>query len=332
MGKSAPSSPDPVQTATAQSTLDHTNQITPWGNSTYAQTGTADGVPQYTQTTSLSPTQQQLFNTQQQNALTASTAGGSLANQVANNFSQPFNPGGTALSYGAQGGQIQNSVPSGGQIQTQVGGGNTNQQIQQAQNAAYNTQAGYLTPQYTEQNNQLAASLANQGITVGSTAYNNAMDDASRNQTFGYQQAQNAAVTAGDTEQNTLYGQNLSSAQFANNAQAQQYGENLSSAQFGNQAEQQGYNQNYQNAGLNNSANAQNFQQQSYLQQLPLNEYNALMSSSQVQSPQFSSTGTPPNLMGQINQNYQNQLGSYNNSMSGLYGLGGTAAMAAMLM
>src|SRR4051812_28515229 len=89
MGKdtpTAPTPPDPVATANAQSNmntntattqqlLNMTNQVTPDGSLSYNQTGTntfvgADGksysVPQFTATTSLSPTAQGIYDTNNQ--------------------------------------------------------------------------------------------------------------------------------------------------------------------------------------------------------------------------------------------------------------------------
>lgn len=70
----APEPPDPKETAQAQSQmnretaitqagLNSTNQVTPWGNLTYTQSGTwEDGTPQFTATQTLSPEQQELYN------------------------------------------------------------------------------------------------------------------------------------------------------------------------------------------------------------------------------------------------------------------------------
>jgi hypothetical protein len=67
----------------------------------------------------------------------------------------------------------------------------------------------------------------------------------------------------------------------------------------------------------------------------PLNEISALMSGSQVSTPQFGAGTNQPSLpnvdyAGMVDQNYQNQLGAYNTQMQqsngiigGLFGLGG---------
>jgi hypothetical protein len=67
----------------------------------------------------------------------------------------------------------------------------------QAQNAYYNSAKSYLDPQYSQQEEQLKSSLANQGLTPGSEAYNNAMGNFSRDKDFAYNQAMNSAITQG---------------------------------------------------------------------------------------------------------------------------------------
>tara|TARA_R110002111_G_scaffold262327_1_gene338013 strand:+ start:318 stop:1286 length:969 start_codon:yes stop_codon:yes gene_type:complete len=82
MGKSAPKAPDPYETAAAQAgmnrdtaitqqQLNQTNQYNPWGSVEYAQTGTegftdSQGnwveTPTYSQTTTLTPEQQAIFD------------------------------------------------------------------------------------------------------------------------------------------------------------------------------------------------------------------------------------------------------------------------------
>src|SRR5678815_5513944 len=73
-GSSAPAPQDPAataaaaaasnkQTAITQYGLNATDQVTPYGNLSYAQgTPWSDGTPHYTATTTLSPEQQNLYN------------------------------------------------------------------------------------------------------------------------------------------------------------------------------------------------------------------------------------------------------------------------------
>lgn len=191
MKPSAPAAPDPTATIAAQSAansqsaqqtaeLNRINQVTPYGSSTYSTDGTySDGTPQYTQTTTLSPSQQNLFNMGQQGEQTlGQTALGALGN-VQSQYATPFDPS----NFGAS--------------------------VKQAQDAAYNAQTQYLDPQFEQGQKSLDNSLINQGITQGSEAYNNAEGNYGRQKQAAYQSAQNAAVGAGNQEQSTLYGQAL---------------------------------------------------------------------------------------------------------------------------
>ena len=150
-------------------------------------------------------------------------------------------------------------------------------------------------PFVNQSNEQLQASLAAQGITEGSQAYNNAMD------------TQNNSL-------NNLQEQNIQNATAQEQAQ---YG-------MGMEGYQQGlsnYNQNYT---------------------MPLNEFSALQSGSQVSQPSFSTpAGTSvagTNTAGIINQSYQDALGASNAStasqnqlLGGLFGLGGSLGSASIL-
>jgi hypothetical protein len=81
-------------TATTQYQLGATNQVTPYGNLTYNQTGTwANGTPQFTATTTLSPEQQRLYDA----ATKAQGQFGDIANaqlgRVADVYSTPWDFG-----------------------------------------------------------------------------------------------------------------------------------------------------------------------------------------------------------------------------------------------
>lgn len=186
---SAPQAPDPtatanaqtqsnIQTSTANAALNRIDQYTPYGSSTYDITGTnPDGTPEYSQTLSLSPDEQNLFNMGIQGQQTlGQTALNSLGN-VQSTYGQNFNPG----NFGAN--------------------------VQQAQDAAYKAQTQYLDPQFAQGQQSLNAQLANQGLSTGDTAYNNAQTNFANQKQQAYQSAQDSAVNSGNQEQNTLFGQ-----------------------------------------------------------------------------------------------------------------------------
>lgn len=90
----------------------------------------------------------------------------------------------------------------------------------QAQNAAYGTATQYLDPQFAQQRSDLTQQLADQGINPNNAAYSRATGDLGRQQQLGYNAAQNAAVTAGDAEQQALFTEAL-------NNQGQQFQQGL---------------------------------------------------------------------------------------------------------
>jgi len=159
-----------------------------------------------------------------------------------------------------------------------------------------------------------------------------------RNQ--AYQSAQDAAISAGNQEQNTLFGQAATQGAFSNAANAQGFGQAAQQAGFGNQANQQGFGEGLQQAQLQNQASPAALSQLFALRSQPLNEYNALMTGTQVQSPQFNAYPTQnvanTDVGGIVNSGYQNQLGAYNAQMAAspwnsLFSLGGSLGSAAIL-
>lgn len=321
MGKpSAPAPVDPTTVANAQtasneqtaqfnSQLNNYDTASPYGTVDWAQNPSTS---QWTQTTQLSPAEQAIFNQSTQ----AQSGALGIANQALPQISTALAAGDPYaglpnLSYSAQGGPIQ----------TGVGAQDLNPSVQNAANAAYAAQTQYLNPQWSQASEQEQSTLANQGLNPNSAAYQNAMQIFGNQENQAYQGAANAAVTAGDAEQNTLFGQELQQGEFANTAQAQQFGQALSNAQLGDATQQ--------TAG----------QEAAYAQQLPINEFDALMSSGQVALPQAGqytpSQAGATNVLGayqlagqQAQQAYQDNLATYGSSLGGLFNMG-TAALAA---
>ena len=105
---SAPSAPDPsfineqqtksnVGTAVASRVMNNTNQVTPYGNLTYEQTGTfydpsmGYNIPQYTATTTLSPEQKNLYDTQTRVTQGAYDLADKYTGRIGEATAQPFN-------------------------------------------------------------------------------------------------------------------------------------------------------------------------------------------------------------------------------------------------
>lgn len=326
----APSPPDPYavsaaqtqsnkDTASYEASLNRVNQVTPLGSSTWNGTG-----PGATQTINLTPlAQQNLDNQLKQDAnlsglgdnLTAK-AGSSLQGQL-DTSSLPQLSGGPGMLGHISTGLDYSNAPN---VPTDF-----NQATQQAQDAVYKQATSRLDPQWQNNENDMNARLANQGITQGSEAWQRAQDEFGRQKTDAYNQANYSSIGAGNQLEGQLYGQALAGRQ-------QAVGEDTTAAQFGNTAQAQQYAQALQNAQFGNTARAQGLTEQTNLQELPLNELNALRSQTQVQQPTFSSVPQaqvqPTNTSGNVWQGYNAQVANSNNFMNGLFGLGSAAIMA----
>lgn len=128
----------------------NTNQETPFGSLGYAITGQdAAGNPIYTATSSLSPEQQAILNQLQTSQTGLGQAGGNLVQDASSLYSQ-------APDFSEAAG-----------TQTKI---NMDRQL------------GYLTPYFTQQNDQLDNQLRNQGLMPGSEAYKRAMRSMQDNQ------------------------------------------------------------------------------------------------------------------------------------------------------
>ena len=305
-------------------------------------------IPQFTQTTKLSPEQQNLLNVQQgvqqQMLNLSSQRGTALDKTLSQGINQPgyqqFQGGPNLQTKIASGGNIQNQIAGAGDIQMQLGDQDSWGRVQDVENALFQR----YNPQLEQDRQRMEQRLADQGIRAGSTAWNQAMDAQSRN----VNDARLGITMNAGQEQNRLQQLAMNSGNFANAAQAQQYGQNANNAAFANAAQAQRYGQNANNAAFGNTANQAMWQNQfnttqannglqdsRFANQLAtrnqmLNEQSALMNGQQVGMPQFG--GSPQTQVGGtdvaslINQQYQSQLASHNNMWGGI----GQAASAAM--
>ena len=212
---------------------------------------------------------------------------------------------------------------------------------------------GRLNPQLAIEKNQVAQSLADQGIRYGSDAYNAAMDNYSRQAN----DARLAVTQAGGAEQQRLTEEAKAQAEFQNAAQQQMEQEQQARGTFYNAAAQQDFTKalttgQFYNAGAAQELtrqqatfNAQNAMRQQYLSEQygqrnqPINEITALMSGSQVSPINLATTPTnqipTTDIAGIINKNTDQQLAAsaqqtaQNNAIiGGLFGFAGNAAKA----
>ena len=323
---------------------------------------------QWSQTVTLSPEQQRAY--EQDAAMNERLRGvaGQGIDYVQQALNRPLQDPGKAVrnvelsdftqDIGTQ--KYKNEIADAGQLQRTVNDPELLQQ--QVTDALYNQQTQYLDPQFTQSQAKLENQLANQGITRGSEAWNNAIQEQARQKQQAYESARQSAIGQGVGAASTLFGNQLAGGQFVNQAQGQQFGQNQAQLQAYNQAQQAMYDQLMGNANLRNAAQAQLFGQrlsnaqlynaglqqdfgnQQTLRQEPINILNAVRTGSQLQSanqPQIGvsqpgqlATVSGPDYLsattaqGQYNQGlYNAQQASQSNTMSGLMGLGGAGLM-----
>lgn len=337
-----------IATAQEQQRLNMINTHGPNGSVVYQADPTAPGG--YSQTTSLSPAEQQKYDAS--NAAQNSALG--IANQqigrVGDALGQKLDlnslPG---MQYGVgnvnQAAALKYGFDPGQAVQGQVGG-DLEAARKEAADASYAQATSRLDPQYAQMDNQLRTRLANQGLEEGSDAYRTAYDNFSRGKNDAYNQATYSSIQAGNQAANDQFQRQLSQGQFANQAAAQQYGQNQGQAGFHNTAVGQQFGQDMSNAqlanqqaALQNQARNQALQEQAYAQNQPLNQFSALLGSGQVAMPngvQYTPTQVgQTDVLGAYGLNQQAQQAAYqakanqqSGLMGGLFSLGSAAIMA----
>nr|DAF83379.1 MAG TPA: Neck appendage protein [Caudoviricetes sp.]DAK00511.1 MAG TPA: Neck appendage protein [Caudoviricetes sp.] len=271
-------------------------------------------IPQYTAETSLSPSEQAKFDQSQAAQLNLLKLANQQSAFLQDYMGKPMDYGGipaggnaaeltmpryrqfadgpslqTGIASGGgiadgydRGATIADSYDRGGAIQTGLGdAGQITRDFGPADGYAGNMQAVQdgmmkrLGPQMDQQRTALETQLANQGIRVGSDAYESAMRQLNQGQNdqrtsvvlaAGQEQSRLAnldAQRAGfqNAAQQQAYAQMLAGGQFANSAQAQQNAQNAALAQFGNAAQGQRNAQNAALAQFGNAAQQQRFGQ-----------------------------------------------------------------------
>jgi hypothetical protein len=181
---------------------------------------------------------------------------GIIQNDVDNNADTlNVNSGANAAAYGL--GATGNTS---GQLKTSLGIDPTLLN-QQSTDALYRANTQYLDPQFTQGQAQLESKLANQGITRGSEAYNNAMLNFNNQKQQAYESARNQAIGQGTAAAQGLFGMGLQGAQFGNQALGQQFGQNVTAQQLANSAAGQNNELAIATQQANNAAKGQQFSQ-----------------------------------------------------------------------
>ena len=285
-GYSPPPAPDPVATAQAQGAankeaaiasqeLNMINQRSPYGNLDFSQTGTsAAETPQYTATSTLSPSgQRQLDLTNQAAEKYGQTANQQL-NQVSGQLSQPVNFGDLSPAPAAD-------LSTLGQAPTASFSGLgaapiANEQTRQSVRQSIQDREQPLQERRLA---QLRSRLDTQGIAQGSKAYSDAMFDYDRGLNDFNLAADNQALN----QMSQLYGLQADQRGRATNEIGQQF-------DFSNQARDRALRDIEAQYRLDANARDRGVNELVQQRQIPLNELAAMLSGSQVQGPSFINT------------------------------------------
>lgn len=276
-----------LQTAQYNNAANRVNQTGPYGSVSYSQApGANPNNPQpgdWTQTTTLDPTQQQMLDKTNDIGLSFLNTANSSLGRVGDALSTPFSTAGLpGLSYGPSGVPALGApspvpgIPSLGNIPgvPQTPGLGAQPQAQTSLNTSgvpalntdYSKQAAQVTqalldrqtPMLDQQDEASRTRLLNSGVTNGSTAWSNNERQLGQNRNDAQQQA----ILGGDQEAQTL-------AQQALQQQGQAYGQALSTGNFGNSAVGQNFGQALSAQGQN-YAQALGAQGQQYAQAVDL--------------------------------------------------------------
>jgi hypothetical protein len=321
---SAPSYPDPYQTAQAQyqygteagayqAALNDVNTSGPTGSTSYAITGydPNTGAPIRTQTTTLSPAEQNLLTGSQNVEQGQLGTANNFLNQV-NSASGMGEPAIGPLTTGVNAGTAATSINTSGVPGIENIQGSEGLE-QQAQNTALAGEQAAMQPQQSAQYEQLDASLRNAGALPGSPAYETAMSQLEAQQGQQDTQAAGAAITAGTGLENTVYGEEANTnSQLFSQAQAQEAAQNSGIAQ--------NFSQGLSDAQLNNSSQAQLLADYAQQVGIPLDEMSAILGNTQVATPSAVSPGTgtvqAPNIEQDFANQYQAALAGYNSQVA----------------
>ena len=364
-----------VSTAIANSYLGNVNQNTPQGNLNYdvtgnygytdPSTGQSFNIPRWTATQTLNPTAQATQDATQRAQYSLAGMAEQQAGALQSLLGTPFNPNAGAPMAGnynwvhmrglptnqiAGTPGFQQDYASGGDIASSYG---PQDNFSADRSRVEDAMMARLNPQLELENERVRQRLADQGIRAGAgmDAYDAGMDVYNRQAN----DARFAAIQQAGQEQQRLNEMARNQAAFQNQAQLQREQQAAARGAFYNQAAQNMFEQAAQRGQFYNQAQAQDLaqgqqgvnmanqirnqwlQEQYQQRQQPINEITALMSGSQVASPNFinATRNTIPttDVAGLINQNFaqqndifKTQTGFWGDIMGGALGFGGQAA------
>jgi len=297
-----------VDTARAQARLNNVNQITPYGNISYEEIAP----DRWQATTQLGQAEQVLKNYQDYGRGLYGQMAVDQLGKVQETLSKPgdYSPWTNESNAGlAQARRAGDAAEFFSQQPLET-------DYNKVRDNAVTAAMSRITPQAKEDEENLRSRLLNSGIGEGSEAWNNA-----------YRQFNNAQNDM--RMQAVLNAEDLAGKSIAQTGTLRQIPMN-EMAQLSNMATNR--------FNLGNAA----VQQQMQLRNAPLNEASALLTGNMIQTPQAAQVAqtqiAPTDYMGAVGQQqaaqqsaYQQQMAAHNANLSGLYGLGSTVIMGAVM-
>ena len=317
------------QTSAANAANNRINQVTPYGNSTYQQTGTDQyGNPTYTMNTTAAPFVQNAINAQ----------GGQLASTYGRPFQSPtFNSAGDMPAMNYYGSRLNQQQFNPATQLIDLPKYNVNTQVNQAALPSYGINPGEtyeaaimrrLDPSLQRQSQASDAQLANQGIVPGTRAYETAKQLLAQQQNDARTSAIVGGMDTGLRANQQAYGQQAGQIGLNLQGQEQSFNQPLRTNVQNMSANELAYNQQYRNQGLGMQAQNQAFTQEMMKYMTPLQVAQGLKN---LSTPTYAPTTSVPGTdyltsMGLTNQGNvasANANNAYNNAMmQGLFTLG----------
>jgi len=317
------------QTAAANAANNRINQVTPYGNASYQQTGTDQyGNPTYTMNTTAAPFVQNAINAQ----------GGQLASTYGSAFQSPtFNSTGDMPAMNYYGSRLNQQQFNPATQLLPLPKFDVSTQINQAALPSYGINPGEtyenaimrrLEPSMQRQSAALDAQLANQGIVPGTRAYETAKQLLAQQQNDARTSAIVGGMDTGLRANQQAYGQQVGQIGLNLQGQEQSFNQPLRTNVQNMSANELAYNQQIANQKLGMDAQQQAFVQAMAKYLTPLQVAQGLKG---LSTPTYAPTTTVPGTdyltsMGLTNQGNvasANANNAYNNAMmQGLFTLG----------
>jgi len=318
------------QTSAANAANNRINQVTPYGNSTYQQTGTDQyGNPTYTMNTTAAPFVQNAINAQ----------GGQLASTYGSAFQSPtFNSTGDMPSMNYYGSRLNQQQFNPATQLLPLPKFNVNTQIDQSKLPSYGINPGEtyeaaimrrLEPALQRQTEASDVTLANQGIVRGTRAYETAKQLLAQQQNDARTSAIVGGMDTGLRANQQAFGQGAQQIGLNLAGQEQSFTQPLRTNVQNMSANELAYNQQIANQTLGMNAQQQAFVQAMAKYMAPAQVAGLLKN---LSTPTYAPTNTIPgtdylSAMGLTNQSQQanaNAENARNNAMiSGLFNLAG---------